>query len=1042
MDRLMRDPRLLATTIGLIVVAGLSALATIVRQEDPTITNGVALIVTPFPGASAERVESLVTEKLEEELRQIQEISTVESTSRAGTSVVSVEIDETITGEATAPIFSKIRDAIDDAQARFPAGVLDPIFDDERFGSYTFILGLTWVGSGAAPTAILQRYAETLEDALRGVTGTDHVKVFGRSDEQIRVTFDPERLAAAGLGARSVADAIARADAKVASGVLRAPHQNLLLEVSGELDSLERIRRVPLAAGPAGVTLRVGDVARVERAIADPPRELAKVDGRPAVVVAAQLAAGQRFDVWAERARARVQDFEASLPEGIALEMIFDQTEYTEARLADLVTSLMTGLVLVVIVLFATLGGPAALVVTAALPLVTLASVAILRFLGVPIHQMSVTGLIVALGLLVDNAIVVTDAVRMRRLEGLSGLEAVQASIRHLRVPLFASTLTTVLAFMPILLLPGRVGEFVGTIGLSVIVALIVSYGVAVSIVAALAGRFSLGRPGARLSAGLSFPAATRRFSRSLDWSLAHPKTSMALATLLPLVGVVGATTLPQQFFPPADRDQFHLELYMPASASIDATRRVTERVEALLRGREEVEHVTWLVGRSAPPFYYNMKQTQDGNPAFAQALVRARSVPDVSRVLPLLQAEIDREVPEAQAILRELLQGPPVDAPVEYRIYGPRISELRRLGEALRERMSRVAVITHSTASLTASSPKLRLETDEDEALLAGLRPVDIAGQLQLALEGIEGGSVLEGQEELPVRVRVDDATRADLDRLRGLPLLARGLPGAGSPAGAAFPGIPLSALSEPALRPVLDGIPRRNGERVNVIRGFTSAGIYPETAFEGLSRVLSEHPLEVPAGYRLEVGGDAEKRADAMGDLFASVPLLVVLMVAAVALSLDSFRLALVIFVVAFQSMGLGLLSLTVLRHPLGFQALIGLIGLVGVAINAGIVISSALQTDPDALAGDATRIRQMVLTETSRHIISTTITTFGGFLPLILSEGGFWPPFASAVAGGVLLSTIGSFYFVPAAFSVLTRQRPLAPLGGVPGGREAHA
>lgn len=1031
MDRFFTNTRLVATTIFLIIVAGLSALTTIVRQEDPSITNGLALIITPFPGATAERVESLVTKKLEEELQQIQEIERISSTSRAGISVVSVLIDETIIGaSATTPIFSKIRDAIADAKAVFPSGVLEPIFDDERFGSYTVIMGLAWTGEGPYPRSVVQRYAQELEDSLRGTPGTNHVRVYGAAEERIRVVFEPDRLAAAGLTAASVAETLRQADAKGASGVLRAEEQNILLEVSGELDSLDRIRRIPLTVGARGATLRLGDVAEVHRGAALPPREAAKVDGSPGVFIAAQLTADQRFDIWRERQRPKIESFEQSLPEGLSLSVVFDQTDYTEARLADLRSNLTTGLALVVAVLFITLGWRSALVVTAALPLVTLSSITVLRVLGVPIHQMSVTGLIVALGLLVDNAIVVTDSVQSRRREGFSNLQAVQLSVQHLRIPLFASTLTTVLAFMPILLLPGRVGEFVGTIGLSVIVALISSYVIAMTLVSALAGQFVSAKRDGGWADGLRLPFLTGAFERSLDWSLRYPKTSMAIAATLPLLGFVGTATVPQQFFPPADRNQFHLELYMSPSASFGATDRATDKVEAILRERPEVKEVHWTIGRSAPPFYYNMTQTQDGNPAFAQALVTVERIQDVAVVFPDLQAKIDKRAPEAQVILRELLQGPPVDAPIEYRIFGPEISTLRRLGEELRLRISRVENVTQTRASLTASTPKLRFHQDEGEALLAGLRGASVAGQLQLTLEGLRGGSVLEGSEEIPVWVQADDSVRGELERLKGLPLMGTAAPQPDA-ARPAFAGVPLSAVSGLELVPMLDGIPRRNGERVNVIRGFLSAGVFPDTAFQALGEVLKADPIDVPPGYRLEVGGDAEKRGDAMGDLLASVPVLVLLMVAAVALSLNSFRLSGVIFAVAFQAMGLGLLSLSLLRYPLGFSAIIGTIGLVGVAINAGIVISSALQASKEAVAGDVHRIRQVVMTETSRHIVSTTITTFGGFLPLLLSEGGFWPPFAAVIAGGVALSTVGSFYFVPPAFLVLTRRRALKGL-----------
>lgn len=1024
-----RNPRLLATAIGLVVVAGMSALATIVRQEDPTITNGVAVIVSPFPGASAERVEALVTEKIEAELRELAEIETISSTSRNGVAVIAVEIDERIKGKDAEEALSKIRDSLDDAYAQYPPGLPPPVFDDERFGAYTLIQAITWDMPGTPQRGIMRRYGEELQDVLRDVYGTDTVRVYGAPAEEIAVTFDPQALAAAGLTTGRIAQAIREADAKVSAGVLRSDRSNVLIEVTGELDSLERIRRIPLNRGEGGTMLSLGDIAEIRRTIESPPDDLAVADGKPAVVVAAQLATGQRFDVWAERAYAAVAAFEAELPDGLTLQTVFDQTVYTEARLSTLQGNLFAGFAIVVTVLFITLGVRSALIVSLTLPLVSLAAIFVLRFLGVPIHQMSVTGLIVALGLLVDNAIVVTDAIRAKRLEGVPAARAVQSSLSHLWSPLLSSTATTIFAFMPILLLAGRAGEFVGAIGLSVIVSLAISYVFAMTIVPAVAGRFLKGAgpkesPGF-WKGGIRLARVTRWFERSVDWSLAHPKRSMLLASALPLVGFFAATTLPQQFFPPADRDQFHIEMRLPKQASIAETLRATEQVDALLDAYDEILGTTWFIGTSAPPFYYNLKQDQDGNASYAQAQVRVSSVTAVQELMPELQRQVDASVPNAQVLLRELLQGPPVDAPVELRIYGPRLATLRDLGLQLRERMSRVPTIVHSISTLTATSPKIWLEADENETSLVGLGLTDVAAQLNYRLEGVPSGSILEGNEEIPVRVRVSEDTRSTLDRIGSTPLLSRAGPEPMSRA-EGFPGIPLETLVDVDLRPTLDGIPHRNGRRVNVVRGYTTSGVYPETAFSGLTKVLEEDPIAMPPGYRLEVGGDAAERSDAMTNLFAYVPLLVLLMVAFVSLSLNSFRLGAVVFAVAIQSMGLGLLSIALFGYPLGFQAMIGLIGLVGVAINAAIVISSALRVDRASVAGSPNAIRNIVVGETSRHIVSTAITTFGGFVPLILSPGGLWPPFATGIAGGVLLSTIVSFYFVPAAFLLVTRRR----------------
>ncbi|MEM9191702.1 MAG: efflux RND transporter permease subunit [Myxococcota bacterium] len=1029
----LRNRRLLGLVIAVVFVAGSSSLVTMRKQEDPTITDRIAVIVTPYPGVSAENVEALVTEPLENELREIPEVETLTSFSRAGVSVVTAEVNENLRGSDASDVFSEIRDALADAQSRFPEGTGTPFFDDRRYGAYMSITGLTWTRSSPPPLAILSRVADDLQDRLRDVDGTKQASVFGAPPEEIRVSFDEGRIASVGLTPEAVARAIGSADSKVAAGTLDGPTRSILLEVTGELDSLERIRRVPLRISEGASQLRVGDVATVERAIADPVTERGFVNGQPAVFVAARKEAAVSYDVWFDGVDDTLDAFEDTLPGGVALVRTFEQQKYTTVRLLDLLRNLLIGMGLVVIVLFISLGWRSALVVTAALPLVALASLATMNAIGVPIHQMSVTGLIVALGLLVDSAIVVTDAVRARRLRGEGVAEAVQGSVRRLWVPILSSTLTTILAFMPIVLMPGLEGEFTGAIALSVIAALVWSYVLSMTVVATIAGRFvpTSGQPDSLLATGFRSPRLANAFGRSLEWSLRNPWKSMGLAALLPLIGFASATTLAEQFFPAADRNQFHVEVRLPEGASIEETTSAAHEVERALRTSPEVTDVMWTVGRSAPPFYYNLKQEQEDAAHYAQAQVDLRSVEAVAEVMPILQERVDRAVPEAQVLIRELLQGPPVDAPLELRLYGDDLDTLRELGEQVRVRMEEVPSVTHSLATLTAGTPKAWLEVDESQANLAGLPLRSVAAQLNARTNGVRAGSVIEGIEEVPVRVRAA-AGRTDLDEALSTTLIS---PLGGSDAA---PGVPLSALAHTTVSAEIDAIPRRNGRRVNIVRGFTHAGVFPETAQGALAEVLEADPVVMPPGYRLEVGGDAEKRSKAIGKLMSSMPLLLLLMIAVVALSLSSFRLTAVVFAVALQSIGLGLLSLAALGYPLGFMTILGLMGLVGVAINAAIIIASALRANPDAVAGDPEAIRATVLTDTSRHIISTTITTFGGFLPLIVGAGGFWPPFASGIAGGVLLSGVLSFYFVPAAFLVITRRRPVVDTAPTRGAR----
>jgi multidrug efflux pump subunit AcrB len=1016
-----RQKRVFALALLVIIAVGVSSLLTIARQEDPTITNLFATIITPYPGAGPDRVEALVTEKIEEQLREISQIDEITSVSSTGISSIQVELSEFIADEEIEQAWSEIRDALADAAVNFPPGVPDPTFDNDRTSAYTAISAVVARDGADVPLSIIARYGERLQDRLRGILGTKYVKLYGEPGEEIRVEVDRAELAGLGLTVDDISAAISRADAKVQAGRVTGADTDYLIEVSGEIETLDRIRHIPLVVGDTGPLVRVGDVAEVRRAEQTPAQSMAFANGDRAVVIAARMEPDLQVDGWMAAVKAEIATFEAELPAGLEHQLLFDQSIYTWDRLAGLSQNLMIGMSLVVMVLLVTLGWRSALVVAIMLPLASLLSIAVLQRIGIPIQQMSVTGLIVALGLLVDAAIVMTDDVKQRLRDGSSAVEAVGAAVRRLTVPLLASTVTTVLAFMPMVLLPGPVGDFIGSIAISVIVMLVASFALALTITPALAAMM-LVRPRGEAPArwwreGLRGGALSRVFAASLDLSLRHRGLAVLGALILPLIGFGAFPTLTAQFFPGVERDQFYIQMTLPEGTSITRTQTATETASALLRAEEGIVDVHWFIGESAPAFYYNMMANRDRAPGFAEALITTTSHEATAALLGSLQPKLDDALPQAQVVVRGLVQGPPVAAPVEMRLVGPSLTILRELGDEARARMAALADVTHTRADLIGGAPKLIFDLDENKVRLAGLQLADVANQLSGLLEGVTGGSLIEGTEELPVRVRLGIEDRDAADRVTALSIV--------SPAGdmngnGAFSAIPLSALGEVRLVPSDSAISRRSGERVNTVQAYLQDGVLPEETLARLQADLADNPLILPAGYRIEWGGDSDARAETIRNLMSSIGLIVTLMIACIVLTFNSFRLSLIAGAVVILSMGLSLLALAVFQYPFGFQALLGVIGSTGVSINAAIIIISALKQDADARRGDPEAIRNVVLSA-SRHIVSTTVTTFGGFLPLILAGGGFWPPFAMSIAGGVLLSTVVSFYFVPPMFSL---------------------
>lgn len=1021
----VKNGRLMSLTIVLLVVSGLGAISTMPRMEDPRMENRQASVLTRLPGASAERIEVLITEKIEQKLRKIPEIKNITSVSRSGISAVKLELLDEVTNPA--PIWSRVRDLLNDVSPQLPDNTLAPILEDDRSYAYTQLIALNWQGKGASDIASLGRYANDLQSQLRTVTGTDIVTIFGQGSEEVLVEIDQGLNSTLKLSSKLIAQKIQRADAKVSAGQLVNNNNQMQVELVGAFDTVTRIENIPVSESQSGTILHLGDIAKVSKSLAWPAQEIAIVNDMPAVVVAARMLPNLRIDIWSSSITQVLEEYSKQLPQNIQLEVLFDQNKYTEKRLGDLIDNIALGFVLISVVLLITLGWRSAAIVAASLPLTVLFTLSVMNIYGIPIHQMSVTGLVVALGIMVDNAIVMTDTIQTKRQQGMRRLDSVTYAVKHLWLPLLGSTITTILAFMPLILMPGSAGEFVGGIAYSVIFSLIGSYIISHTIVAGLAGRFipkgsavkSLeNREKSWYQVGIHLPRLNTLFVKSLQWALCYKKSTVLLVFCLPLLGFILSKQLSEQFFPPSDRDMFQIELFMPSQSSILNVQTVSQQISTYLYQQQGIEKVRWFLGKNAPAFYYNLVPTKDGWQNYGQAMITAKDFQAANRLIPKLQSALDLLVPQAQILVRKLEQGPPFNAPVELRVFGPNLDTLKIIGDDLRKIMAQTTNIIHTRVTLQPGTPKVWVKADEEAAALVGLSLVDIAEQLQGALSGQVSGSIIEATESIPVRVRIANEYRENMADLANINLVSPTME-----SGEQI--IPLTALANFAIKPSRGAIPHRNGSRINVVEGYIRSGVLPSVVLTQVKENLAKQNYHLPAGYRIEVGGESSERDAAVGKLLASVGIIFTLLITVVVLSFNSFRLGAIIFFSAMQSVGLGLLCVYLFDYPFGFTVIIALLGLMGLAINAAIVIIAELKSDPLAVTGDSSAIINGVQSCT-RHITSTTITTVGGFLPLILAGGGFWPPFAIAIAGGTVLTTLLSFFFVPAAFTWFSRHR----------------
>ncbi|WP_339749557.1 efflux RND transporter permease subunit [uncultured Maricaulis sp.] len=1012
-----RYSRLTILAVILLVAAGLGAFMSLGRQEDPSLVERYGLVVTASPGASAERIEALITTPLEDAIHELAEIETTSSSSRSGISIIHLQIRDDLTATQVDQAWTQIREQVESVRPTLPLGTGAPDVRRQYLGAATMIVALSWGDQGDENLPILSRLATDLEGRLRNLSGTEETGIFGQVEEEIRIIADPDTLAALGLTVADLARLTASADSKAPAGELRANQVDLNVEIAGEFDSVDRIRAIALGQGPNGEFIRVGDVAEVEKGSRTPASAMAMTDGHRTVLVAAYLQPELRADLWSQDADAVVAEFAASVP-GVQVETIFRQGDYVESRLNGLAQNLGYSGLIVFAVLFVMMGWRSALIVGSALPLTVLAVLLLTRIYDEPLHQMSVTGLVVALGLLIDNAIVVVDEYRLFRARGRTPIDALDASLKHLFAPLLASTLTTVFAFAPIALMPGAAGEFISMIGISVIFAVVASFILAMTVVGAFAAWFDDAGAGEEPKRfwrhGLGAGPFASHYRGLLDTITARPWIGIFASVLLPIAGFAAASTLPMQFFPQTDRDMFQIELELPSSASIEETRRQTERAREIIEGYDGVERVTWVLGQSAPRTYYNVISNKSGVPNYASGFVHTSSSAATRRILPGLQREMLNAFPQARFLSLPFEQGPPIPAPIELVLVGPELTELNRLGNEIRSVLATTPTITNTLALLEMGQPVARIMADEASAELSGMRLSELADRLRGDLDGVVGGSVLEGVEELPVRVITRDNRRSNLASVAGAPLRSSG--------GNVF-AAPLASLGEVTLAPQVSVIPHEDGRRVNAVYGYLEPYTLPAPALAHFFTALDQANIVLPPGYELQIAGEAAERGDAMAGLFGTAIPLLVLMIGSVVLAFNSFRYAGIILVVAGLSVGLAMFGVWLFGTPLGFNAIVGSMGLMGLSINGAIVVLSALRTNPAAVAMQPGAVQATVM-DATRHIFATTLTTIGGFVPLLLSGDAFWLPFAAAMVGGVAGSAILALVFAPAAFVLLAR------------------
>lgn len=1026
---LHRNPRLLVLCVAVIVAAGTAAFLVLPRLEDPVLGRRVAVLSTVYPGAHPRQVEALVTVPLEAQLSGLADIKRIRSNSQHSLSNIVIELRDDVVD--VDPVWSLVRDRLADQQLALPQSCRAPELSVIPLQAWALVVALSPAADASPELTSVRPVVRSFANRLAAVSGTERVETFGDPGEEYRVVLSPEALIGTGLPVAAIAEQIRTALDEQPAGTVSGDPADLGIDLALAEDPRERIGDTRIITAAAGRATAVRAIADIRRQPLSPPSSQAVIDGRDAIVVAAMVRNDRRVDRWIAEVQDLLDDIQSRHAATVRFDVLFSQHVQIRQRMQTLLRNLALGTAAVMFVVLILMGWRSMLVVGAALPLSAMMVLAGLRSLAIPIHQMSVTGLIIALGLLIDNAIVMVEDVRSRMVAGCPPVTALDDGIRHLRMPLFGSTLTTAMAFLPVALLPGPPGEFVGTIAVSVILAIGSSFLLAMTVIPALISLLRV-RPHQRglLAYGLSIGPLRSLYRASLRATFQVPFAGVLLGATLPGLGYLAVRELPEQFFPASDRSQIQLEVELPAAAGLAATRRAVDQLQPLLAEQPDIRRQYWFLGHSAPSFYYNVLPRRRGTPFYAQAFVDLSVGADAEAVVRRVQSATDERLTDSRVIVRQLEQGPPFDAPIEIRITGPEPAVLQRLGNEIRGVLAQTPSVVHTRSDLQETIPYLALSVDADQLARTGLDRQQLARLTWTTLEGASAGTVFEDDEEIPVRVLVDLSDEREQEQLAALPLPAAPPAAVSGPPDRAEPysmrnALTLASLTEPHLSADVGAIVRIDGERTNEVKAYLTAGVLPAQVTEDFRERLQDSGFSLPDGYRLKFGGEAEQRTQAVDKLVANAVVLFTLMVFALVATFQSFRCALLIAAVGGLSIGLGPLALHLAKCPFGFMAIVGSMGLVGVAINDSIVVLAGIRGDSAARCGDLDALTDVVMGCT-RHILATTFTTIVGFLPLILTGGGFWPPLAITIAGGVGGATLLALYFVPCAHRLLLGRR----------------
>ena len=1007
-DWALRHKSIIYYFIAVLLTFGIFSFTHMGRMEDPDFTMRTMVVGVSWPGASPQQMSDQVTDKLEEKLRDLPGVDYTKSFTDGSKSVIYINLKEDLPSNKIRPAWEEARNMINDEWKSLPSGVQGPSIND-RFDD---VYGTIYALSGDEFSYEEKRQqAENLKRQLLSVPNVKKITLIGVQEKSLDVTINKDKLASYQVSTQQLLTALKQQSAMVPAGMVNTDTNNVYLRINGVFDSVDAVKNMPIRIN--NQTIRLGDIADVTMTYKDPSSPQFYYEGKPAIGIAISMDAGANNIEFGKAIDTKLKELKTTIPAGLNLDQVSNQPHIVKESIGDFSQSLFEAIAIVLLVSFASLGIRTGIVVALTIPVVVSTTFVLMYENGIYLHKVSLGALILALGLLVDDAIIVVEMMSVKLEEGFNHWRAATFAYESTAFPMLSGTLITCAGFLPLALAEGMVAEFTKSLSIVVFMALILSWIASVLVSPVLGYKIIENKDEKPESEWTRRDHIMHRlktvfyarFESLLHWALGHHKAVLLLTLGAFILSLLSFPLIKQEFFPSSTRNEIIVSMQFPQSSSIDYTQNQAKSLDALLKDNEHIDHFTTYVGEGSPRFVLTL-EPELPRANFMQTIIVTKSVEDRDALFKDLQDQLNDQYPSALINMQFVQIGPPSKYPVMLRVSGPDASEVKTIANDVKAKMQEDKDLHNIAFDWPDTEPVAQIHIDPDKARMLGINSYAVSLHLQSLLSGTKSGEYYEGNQTIPVTFRLSGNENHNLAALSSLPIQT----GNGSY-------VPLSQIATISMSQEEGIIWHRNMMPTISIHANVGPGVLGNAKTKEIYNKLAEYRQDLPTGYTIDLDGSAEKSVTAVQKLLMPMPIMLFAIMTILMFQLK--RIALMFMALFTAPLGLigVVLALNITRTPLGFMAILGIIALSGMIIRNSIILLDQIEIH----RAEGQSAREAIINSATlrfRPIMLTAIAAILGMIPLMGSV--FWSPLAIAFSGGLLVATILTLIVLPVMYA----------------------